>query len=66
MGKLGLAGVFPGGQPVGTDVSCGIGDLANEDSAGLVVEVVVVFVGVGVDAASRVAIGVENWFKPTV
>jgi hypothetical protein len=47
-GELGLAGVFPGGEPEGADVGGGVRELADEDGGGLVVEAIVVFVGVGV------------------
>src|SRR5215475_7640898 len=65
-GERWLAGVLPGGEPEGTDVSGGIRKLADEDGGGLIVEAVVVFVGKGVEAAARVAVGEEDGLKPTV
>ena len=66
MGELRLAGVFPGGEPVGADVGGGVGDLTDEDGACLIIEVVIIFVGVSVEAAAGVAISVENCFKPAM
>src|SRR6266480_680860 len=54
MGELRLAGVFPGGEPIGADVGGGVRDLPDEDGARLIIEVVVIFVGVGVEAAAGV------------
>ena len=48
MGKLGRAGVFPGGVPERANIGRGIRKLANEQRGGLIVEAVVVFVVVGV------------------
>ena|SRR6476660_9304756 len=64
--ELRLAGIFPGGEPVGSDVGGGVGDLADEHGAGLIIEVVVIFVGVSVEAAAGIAIGVKNGFEPAV
>src|SRR5260221_502514 len=64
--KLRLAGVFPGGKPEGADVGGGVGKLANQDCGGLIVKAIVVFVGVRVEAAARIAVGEENSFEPTV
>ena len=64
--KLRLAGVFPGGQPVGADVGGSVGNLPDEDRSRLIVEVIVVFVGVGVEAAAGIAVGVENGFQPAM
>ena len=61
-----MAGVFPGGEPIRADVGGGVGDLADEDGARLIIEVIVIFVGVSVEAAAGVAISVENGFKPTM
>ena len=66
VGELRLAGVFPGGEPVGADVGGGVGDLTDEDGACLIIEVVVIFVGVSVEAAAGVAISVEDCFKPAM
>src|SRR5689334_14671395 len=64
--QLRLAGVFPGGEPVGTDVGGGVGKLADQDGAGMIVKMVVVFVGVGVQTAAGFAVSVKNGFHPTV
>src|SRR5882724_11412871 len=64
--KLRLAGVFPGGEPKGTDVGGGVRELANQDCGGLIVKAIVVFVGVRVEAAARIAVSEKNSFEPTV
>src|SRR5690349_13107273 len=64
--KLRLAGVFPGGEPEGTDVGGSVGKLANQNGGGLIVEAIIVFVGVRVEAAARIVVGEENRFEPTV
>src|SRR5258705_11656310 len=65
-GKLRLAGIFPGGEPEGADVSRSVRKLANENGGGLIVKAVVVFVGVRIQAAARIAVGEKNGFEATV
>src|SRR4029077_13310576 len=66
MRKLRLAGVFPGGQPVRADVGGSVRNLPDEDRSRLIVEVIVIFVGVGIEAAAGFAVGVENGFQPAM
>ena len=40
--------------------------MANQDCGGLIVEAIVVFVGVRVEAAARIAVSEKNSFEPTV
>src|SRR5580704_4233689 len=66
MRQLRPSGIHPGCEPEGADVSCGVGELANQDGRGLIVEAIVVFVGEGIFAVARAAVRQQNGFKPTV
>src|SRR5208337_1276660 len=62
VGQLGLAGIDPGGQPVGANVGGGIGQLLDQRCRRQIVKAVVVFVGVGGLSALRITIRKQQRF----
>src|SRR5271155_3063403 len=66
MWQLRPSGIHPGSEPKGADVGGGIGKLANQDSCSVIVEAIIVFVGEGILAVARTAVGQKNGFEPTV
>src|SRR5579863_5609752 len=66
MRQSGLAGVGPGGEPVGADIGGGVGELVDERGRGLIVKVVEVFVVIGLYFEVRVAVGEQDGFEQAV
>src|SRR5229473_5991684 len=64
--QLRPAGVYPRGEPERAHIGCGVGELADQNGRGLIVEAVVIFVGEGVFSATRVAVGEKNVLQPAV
>src|SRR5260370_19544526 len=64
--QLRPAGVYPGRKPEGAHIGCGVGELADQNGRGLIVEAVVILVGEGVFSTTRVAVGEEYGLQPAV
>src|SRR5215470_18048247 len=66
MRQCGAAGIVPGSKPEGANIGRGIRELADQNGPGFIIEVVVVFVGVGSLSAKRIAVGQENRLEPAM
>src|SRR5207245_4527131 len=59
-------GVSPCREPEGSDVGGGVGELANQNGSGLIVEAFKIVIGKEILAAACIAIGHENRLQPAM
>src|SRR5260370_37574020 len=64
--QLRPASVYPGRKPEGANIGCGVGELADQNGRGLIVEAVVILVGEGGFSTTRVAVGEKDGLQPAV
>jgi hypothetical protein len=66
MRQSGLAGIGPGGEPVGTDVGGGVGELANQRASRKIVKAIEVLVVVSLGFEICIAISELDDFQPAM
>src|SRR5260370_13831272 len=64
--QLRPAGVFPRRKPERAHIGCRVGELANQNRRGLIVEAVVILVVEGVLPTAGVAVGGKKGIQPSV